>query len=491
VTTTSTSSVVTSTTSTQTSTTVAGSACSSGCGNLALDGSNIATAAGVSSLTITLTTSHSPDVIILAIAHDNAVDSVSSGYPRDTAGLTWTKRADNTGDSGRGSTLWYYYAIATGTLSSDTITVSFSGSDNTELEVFGISGANTGSPFDSNSGLPAVHNDDTGVQNPTVSISTSNANDMLIGIVAFKSVRTYSVSAGSGYTLIGQGKNSGSSSLLIGEDYEVVSSTQNNVPVSFSGSKAASDDYLIADAIKASSGSSTVSSTSCTICLVQGPYRGTAQVASGSLKITMGSAPTSGNVIILSFTAGADDNNPYISGISETGVTWYKAGAYSADADTEIWYGLVGSGASASIAVAIAGGTGGDFNEIGDAVEWSGLNAPGPLDQVSSGAADYSTSLNTGTTPTTSQASELWVGAAGGFDQGSLVDYTLSSPTNGFTLLDGTSLSGSGIGGSLGYLYKVVSSTGTASTGVTAANPYYWGGIIATFEAASGGTGGT
>jgi hypothetical protein len=223
-------------------------------GSIALDGHNINTAGNVASLTITITTSHSPDLIILVIGHDNGVDAISSGYPRDTAGLTWIKRADNTGDSNRGSTMWYYYAISSGTLSSDTITVQFSGTDNTELEVFGVSGANTASPFDSNSGLPAVHNDNTGVPNPSVSMSTSNANDMIIGFVLFKSSGTYSVSAGTGFTLIDQGHNSGLSSLLIGSEYMIVSSPQSNTAIAFTGSKAPSDDYLIADAIVQASG---------------------------------------------------------------------------------------------------------------------------------------------------------------------------------------------------------------------------------------------
>jgi hypothetical protein len=54
----------------------------------------------------------------------------------------------------------------------------------------------------------------------------------------------------------------------------------------------------------------------------------------------------------------------------------------------------------------------------------------------------------------------------------------MTSPTNGFTLYDGTVTNAV----SLGYLVKVVSSTGAASSGVTLSGIRFWAGAIATFK---------
>jgi hypothetical protein len=88
---------------------------------------------------------------------------------------------------------WYAYSSAA--LSSDVITASYSlpsstNFDGASIVVFGVSGF-TGSsyktnPWDPNSSLPAIADDttDTPAADPTVSgVSTTNANDMIIGFV--------------------------------------------------------------------------------------------------------------------------------------------------------------------------------------------------------------------------------------------------------------------------------------------------------------------
>ena len=95
-----------------------------------------------------MTTANANDVIILNIAENGTtVSSVS-----DTAGLTWHQEAV----AGTGPYLIYqYYAIAPTALSADAITVNFTGSSYfADLNAFGISGANTSSPFDPNASLP-------------------------------------------------------------------------------------------------------------------------------------------------------------------------------------------------------------------------------------------------------------------------------------------------------------------------------------------------
>ena len=69
-------------------------------------------------------------------------------------------------------------AIASSTLSSATITATLSASDSaaTWIAVFGVSGASIVSPFDPNVSLPAT----SAGTSPSTSISTTNANDMLL-----------------------------------------------------------------------------------------------------------------------------------------------------------------------------------------------------------------------------------------------------------------------------------------------------------------------
>ena len=175
---------------------------------LAIDGSGfLNTSSSVSSAAVTLTTANAHDVIILDVAENGtSVSSIS-----DTAGLTWHQVAV----AGTSPDLIYqYYAIANSALSGDAITVHFSGSANyLDLNAFGISGANTSAPFDSNASLAATSN------SSTVSASTSNANDLIFAAYRFGGLPT--ATAGSGWTAI-----SAPSSDYYLSEYQVVSSAQ-------------------------------------------------------------------------------------------------------------------------------------------------------------------------------------------------------------------------------------------------------------------------
>ena len=89
------------------------------------------------------------------------------------------------------------------------------------------------------------------------------------------------------------------------------------------------------------------------------------------------------------------------------------------------------------------------------------------------GTPGSSTHTVTGTTATTTQAKELWIG-------GITVEASASqtTPTNGFTLLDGAT---TGVSTSVAYLENIVSTTGTASSGTTISSNSYVG-CIATFK---------
>ena len=175
--------------------------------SLALDGNGFyTTSAWSTSDTVTLTTAYVNDVIILDIAENGTtVSSIS-----DTAGLTWQEKAV----AGTGNDLIYqYYAISPNALSADAITVNFTGgATQAELNAFGIAGANTSSPFDTNASIPTTSA--TG----TVSATTSNANDLIFAAYRFGS--DASPSAGSGWTAI----NASGGYYL--SEYQIVSATQ-------------------------------------------------------------------------------------------------------------------------------------------------------------------------------------------------------------------------------------------------------------------------
>ena len=165
-------------------------------------------ASGGTSSNVTLTTANPNDVIILNIAENSTtVSSIS-----DTAGLTWQERAVA---GGSGALLYQYYAIAPNALSADTITVNFAGTVSYDaLNAFGIAGANTSSPFDTNAAIPATAN------SGTASATTSEANDLI-----FAAYRFYSATpgSGSGWTPI----QTGSGGVI--SEYQIVSATQSGL----------------------------------------------------------------------------------------------------------------------------------------------------------------------------------------------------------------------------------------------------------------------
>jgi hypothetical protein len=224
-----------------------------------------------------------------------------------------------------------------------------------------------------------------------------------------------------------------------------------------------------------------------TITMVQGPAQGSAQLASGNFTVTLSQTPTQGNALILCYQGTGNNANPTITSISQTGVTWTKAvsidevpNGYQAD---EIWLGSVGSSAGTTITVTVGNGTGGGYNEVADVCEWTtGSAATWTVDKTASNGGNINSGpTTTGTTATISQAEELEIGAIGCTSNPA----TQTSATNGFTLLDG--VAPAGINSCLAYLYKVVSTTGTANTGTSLSGVAYWSGCIATFKAESGG----
>jgi len=194
---------------------------------------------------LTLSTTQPNDVIILQITQDYT----HSFAPSDAAGLNWVERSSNFPLQANSEEVDEWWAVASSPLTSDTINLGESGSSshNTVAIAYGISGANTANPFDSNSGLPYTKSGTSGT--PTITgVSTSNANDMIIGLVGYRATSTNQTAA-SGYTLIAS-QTFSSSQQWGAAEYQKVTSAQSGISVSWGTSMSSSDWTMIVDAIQ-------------------------------------------------------------------------------------------------------------------------------------------------------------------------------------------------------------------------------------------------
>lgn len=196
-----------------------------------------------------LTTAFTNDVIIAVIGNFGfgsapVVFSVLGGA------LTWQKRfAQNFTDSnGIYSNIEEWYAISSSPLTAVSISATINntnGVSESNIVLFGVKGANTLSPFDPNTSIPAAA--DTQFVDPAVTaISTTNSNDFIIG-----AVQGYQLKAGSpdtGFTRIAAigGTNSG-----LDTEYDVVSATQSGITVSWTGTEDSVSSVMFVDAIRA------------------------------------------------------------------------------------------------------------------------------------------------------------------------------------------------------------------------------------------------
>jgi hypothetical protein len=178
-----------------------------------------------------LTTSKANDVLILFIGAEGSGPLVSL---MDTAGLTWHHRASApfnfTTDF---ETVEEWYATSASPLSNDNITIKTTTAGDFHCFVLAVAGANPASPFDpsagcgSNAAVPQSAESSNGTANGTVTICTSNRNDLLVS--ALWATGSYSInSVPTGFiALAGGGMNS------FNEAYEQVSAAQTSLPVTW------------------------------------------------------------------------------------------------------------------------------------------------------------------------------------------------------------------------------------------------------------------
>lgn len=189
------------------------------------------------SLTISLSTKNSSDVMVVYAVSGNTAETMSI---KDTSALSWSVRKSYVAT--KFATMYEFYSVSSHPLSSDKITVTQTKLDTLAIIGFGVSGADTSSPFVSNSGLPAIGRGWGTV--PSVKVSTSHAYDLIFGFLAASGEPT--ISAASGFTLILTQRGTYPSA---SSEYKVVSSIQTNLSVNF---KLGSNETWVAigDAIK-------------------------------------------------------------------------------------------------------------------------------------------------------------------------------------------------------------------------------------------------
>lgn len=219
-----------------------------------------------------------------------------------------------------------------------------------------------------------------------------------------------------------------------------------------------------------------------TISRVQGNARGSG-INNSTTSVTLSTAPTSGNVLVLAFGSVQAGIASSVSGISQAGVNWARQTGSAASfvgwvMDSEIWVGIVGSNASTSVTISHATAN----QSAADICEYSGIATVGFLDKTATAyCSSEGTYPQTGTTATTTQAEELWVGSV--WEYGDFWQYSyINSCTNGFTVMDGATISNYPLFQCLAYLEKIVSSTGQA---YSQTGPYTrpWCGCIVTLKA--------
>lgn len=154
---------------------------------LALDGTGRNGTNGATSLSCTLTTSTTND-IVFAFFTIYAENSHAFTGISDTASLSWASRVTAlTGQTGEGYS-YEYWAKSSGTLSSDSITVTVASSTFIGMICWGVSGASTASnPFDPNAGLPFKNTGTTG-GTYAVTWSTSNNADFVFELAGNSNV---------------------------------------------------------------------------------------------------------------------------------------------------------------------------------------------------------------------------------------------------------------------------------------------------------------
>jgi hypothetical protein len=216
---------------------------------LSLDGSASGGVNLGTTVSVSLTTSCSPDVILVLIGENTARATATPSVPTST-GLTFTLRTSLQSGSVRD---WEYYSISSAPLKSQTITEVMSQPTAYTLTALGVCGAYTSAPFDTSPSLPRT----TGVSGTSHSnvVTTSNPTDLIIDFDASQGNPTYTPL--NGYTSVVTQEVS--SWMASSAEYKVVSSTQSGSSLGFTLSVGESGSQIVDAIVSASSSTVTIS----------------------------------------------------------------------------------------------------------------------------------------------------------------------------------------------------------------------------------------
>ena len=196
--------------------------------------------------------------------------------------------------------------------------------------------------------------------------------------------------------------------------------------------------------------------------------------AATSFTVSLGTAPGNGRTLVAVIATRSTSANS-VSSISQTGATWSRATATTgtAGSTTEIWYAPNVSGAAATLTINQT-----SARSAAVVIEYSGVLTASALDRVAN-TNGFSTTPVTGTTATTTQANEVWVGGIGLVSS----NYTLTvSGTPLFSTVASAQSTNSTLNAKVYALEYVAGATGTASSGGTIGTSSQWSGAIATFK---------
>jgi DNA-binding beta-propeller fold protein YncE len=199
--------------------------------------------------------------------------------------------------------------------------------------------------------------------------------------------------------------------------------------------------------------------------------------AATSFTVTLPLAPMNGNTLVAVISTRGTALSQVSSIAEDNVVTWKRAvqAANTNGTTTEIWYAPIGvTNAGAMVTINLAS----SLYSAAVVLEHNGVLTASPSDRMAS-ATGYGAAAVTGTTVTTAQANEVWVGGIGFTNSG----YTLGTLLNGFTSpVNAASGSGTATNDAKVYaLEYLAAATGNASSGGTISTASYWSGAIATF----------
>lgn len=210
--------------------------------------------------------------------------------------------------------------------------------------------------------------------------------------------------------------------------------------------------------------------------------------ASSSLTITLDAPTVAGNALIVVLGTGGTTTNPAsVTSVTLGGVAdnFSQIGTFGSGSDPAIgavWLDLGCAGGQTSVVISAPGGTG-TLATVASVYEWSGLYPVIPADQ-SANSSGTATSWSSGSTPTTTQADELWLGCVFLIDSGTPTLTGPASPWNNLTQVNQVQgsfnvrwLSG----------YRVVSATAAAAYAGTATTSFEWITKVVTLRLDTGG----